>query len=66
MAEPSATPRTRYGERTICLYFEQDQYHIEIENEDFHIDLLFYHLKFRCYVVIEIKTATSNRNTQEN
>jgi predicted nuclease of restriction endonuclease-like (RecB) superfamily len=33
------------------------QYHLEIENEDFFIDLLFYHLKLRCYVVIELKTG---------
>ena len=33
------------------------QYHLEIENEDFYIDLLFYHLKLRCYIVIELKTG---------
>jgi predicted nuclease of restriction endonuclease-like (RecB) superfamily len=31
------------------------QYHIEVGGEDFYIDLLFYHLKLRCYVVIELK-----------
>jgi predicted nuclease of restriction endonuclease-like (RecB) superfamily len=31
------------------------QYHIEVGNTDFYIDLLFYHLKLRCYVVIELK-----------
>jgi predicted nuclease of restriction endonuclease-like (RecB) superfamily len=35
--------------------FLGNQYHIEVENEDFYIDLLFYHLKLRCYVVIELK-----------
>lgn len=25
--------------------------------KDFYIDLLFYHLKLRCYVVIELKTG---------
>ena len=35
--------------------FIGNQYHIEVENEDFYIDLLFYHLKLRCYVVIELK-----------
>lgn len=34
------------------------QVHLEVEGEDFFIDLLFYHLKLRCYVVIELK-ATS-------
>jgi predicted nuclease of restriction endonuclease-like (RecB) superfamily len=33
------------------------QYHIEVENEDFYIDLLFYHVKLHCYVVIELKTG---------
>ena len=37
--------------------FVGNQYHIEVENEDFYIDLLFYHLKLRCYVVIEIKSG---------
>lgn len=31
------------------------QYHIEIGDNDFYIDLLFYHLKLRCFVVIELK-----------
>ena len=37
--------------------FLGNQYHIEVENEDFYIDLLFYHLKLRCYVVIELKNG---------
>jgi len=31
------------------------QYHLSISNKDFYIDLLFYHLKLRCFVVIELK-----------
>jgi len=31
------------------------QYHLEIGNQDFYIDLLFYHLKLRCFIVIELK-----------
>lgn len=31
------------------------QYHLEIDNEDYYIDLLFYNLKVRSYVVIELK-----------
>lgn len=31
------------------------QYHIEVGGQDFYQDLLFYHLKLRCYVVIELK-----------
>lgn len=33
------------------------QVHIEVGGEDFFIDLLFYHLKLRCYVVIELKAT---------
>ncbi len=33
------------------------QYHLEIGGEDFYIDLLFYHLKLRSYIVIELKTG---------
>ena len=29
--------------------------HLEVGGDDFFIDLLFYHLKLRCYVVIEMK-----------
>jgi len=31
------------------------QYHLEVGEQDFYIDLLFYHLKLRCFVVIELK-----------
>ncbi|MDR0767799.1 MAG: PDDEXK nuclease domain-containing protein [Methanosarcinales archaeon] len=31
------------------------QVHLEIGGDDFYIDLLFYHLKLRCYVVVELK-----------
>ncbi|HSS78999.1 MAG TPA: PDDEXK nuclease domain-containing protein [Thermoanaerobaculia bacterium] len=31
------------------------QVHIEVAEDDFFIDLLFYHLKLRCYIVIELK-----------
>lgn len=31
------------------------QYHLEVAGQDFYIDLLFYHLKLRSYVVIELK-----------
>ncbi|TNC79227.1 MAG: DUF1016 domain-containing protein [Oleiphilus sp.] len=33
------------------------QVHLEVGGEDFYLDLLFYHLKLRCYVVIELKTG---------
>jgi predicted nuclease of restriction endonuclease-like (RecB) superfamily len=31
------------------------QYHLPVSNDDFYLDLLFYHLKLRCYVVIDLK-----------
>lgn len=34
------------------------QYHLDIGEADFYVDLLFYHLKLRCYVVIELKRGT--------
>lgn len=37
--------------------FVGSQYRIEISGKDFYIDLLLYHLKLRCYVVIELKTG---------
>jgi predicted nuclease of restriction endonuclease-like (RecB) superfamily len=35
--------------------FVGKQYHIEVDDQDFYVDLLFYHLKLRCYVVVELK-----------
>ncbi len=31
------------------------QVHLEVDGEDFYLDLLFYHLRLRCYVVIDLK-----------
>ena len=31
------------------------QYHLDVEEEDFYIDLLFYHLQLRCFIVIDLK-----------
>lgn len=33
------------------------QVHLEVAGEDFYLDLLFYHVKLHCYVVIELKTG---------
>ena len=33
------------------------QVHLEVGDSDFYIDLLFYHLKLRCYVVVELKVT---------
>ncbi len=37
--------------------FVGQQYHLEIANKDYYIDLLFYHIKLKCYVVIELKNT---------
>ncbi len=37
--------------------FVGQQVHLEVGGDDFFIDLLFYHLKLRCYVVIELKAG---------
>ncbi|WP_449069346.1 PDDEXK nuclease domain-containing protein [Prosthecobacter sp.] len=31
------------------------QTHLEVGNEDFYLDLLFYHLQLRCFVVVDLK-----------
>lgn len=35
--------------------FVGNQYKISTDNNDYYIDLLFYHLELRCYVVVELK-----------
>jgi predicted nuclease of restriction endonuclease-like (RecB) superfamily len=37
------------------FYFAGRQKRITIDSEDYYIDLLFYHRKLRCFVVIELK-----------
>lgn len=37
--------------------FLGNQYHISVGGDDFYIDLLFYNLNLRSYVVIELKTG---------
>jgi len=33
------------------------QYKITVDSDDFYIDLLFYHVKLHCYVVVELKVV---------
>ncbi len=35
--------------------FVGSQYHLEVEGKDYYIDLLFYHLKLRAFVAIDLK-----------
>ena len=37
--------------------FLGNQYHLNVGGDDFYIDLLFYNLNLRCYVVVELKTG---------
>jgi predicted nuclease of restriction endonuclease-like (RecB) superfamily len=37
--------------------FVGSQYHLEVGGKDFYLDLLFYHLQLRCFVVIDLKTG---------
>ena len=37
--------------------FIGQQYHLEIAENDYYLDLLFYHTKLKCYVVIELKNT---------
>ncbi|MEH1806527.1 PDDEXK nuclease domain-containing protein [Nostoc sp.] len=41
--------------RILDIAFVGSQYHLEVGGEDFYINLLFYHLRLRCYVVIDLK-----------
>lgn len=35
--------------------FVGSQYHLEVAGQDYYLDLLFYHLHLRCFVVVELK-----------
>src|SRR3712207_3833634 len=35
--------------------FVGSQYHLEVAGQDYYLDLLFYHLRLRCFVVVELK-----------
>lgn len=37
--------------------FVGNQYHLEVGDQDFYLDLLFYHLHLRCFVVVELKVG---------
>lgn len=41
----------------VGFVFAGSQYHLEVGGEDFYLDLLFYHLRLRCFVVVELKTT---------
>jgi len=35
--------------------FVGSQYHLEVGDQDYYLDLLFYHLRLRCFVIIDLK-----------
>lgn len=35
--------------------FVGNQVHLEVRGQDFYLDLLFYHLRLRCFVIIDLK-----------
>lgn len=37
--------------------FVGQQYHLKVSEKDYYIDLLFYHIRLKCYVVIELKNT---------
>jgi len=39
------------------LAFMGRQVHLEVGTQDYYLDLLFYHVKLRCYVVVELKAT---------
>ena len=49
-------PRVPRRARGTGFAFVGQQVHLEVGGEDFYLDLLFYHLRLRCFVVIDLKT----------
>ena len=39
----------------IGFAFVGSQYRLEVEGDEYILDLLFYHLKLHCYIVIDLK-----------
>lgn len=39
------------------------QYRLQVGEQEFFADLLFYHLKLRCYVVVELKAISQTLNS---
>ena len=37
--------------------FLGSQYHLQVGNKDYYLDLLFYHVRLRCYVVVDLKMS---------
>ena len=35
--------------------FVRQNYHLEVDGDDFYVDMLFYHLNLRCFIVIQLQ-----------
>jgi predicted nuclease of restriction endonuclease-like (RecB) superfamily len=35
--------------------FVGSQYHIEVGGQDYYLDLVFFHLRLRCFVIFDLK-----------
>jgi len=46
------------------LAFVGSQYPLEVGDQDYWLDLLFYHLRLRCFVVIELKVEASSPSSR--
>ena len=42
--------------------FIGNQYKLTVENKDFYVDLLFYHVKLKCYIAVELKQMNLFQN----
>lgn len=47
--------RAWYVYQTIEFALVGSQYHLAVGGQDYYLDLLFYHLRLRCFVVIDLK-----------
>lgn len=46
--------------------FLGNQYKVTVGDEDFYLDLLFYHTRLRCYIVLELKVGKFKPESQES
>jgi predicted nuclease of restriction endonuclease-like (RecB) superfamily len=53
-----ANIRRFLSELGVGFTFVGSNYHIVVGGEDYYIDLLFYHIRLRCFVVIELKAGS--------
>lgn len=56
LAEQTLKDPYNFDFLTIRKNYDGKEYRLEVGGDEFFTDLLFYHLKLRCYIVIELKT----------